>query len=85
MIKSRRLRWTGYVARMVKGGSSFKILTGKIYLGRPRRRCEENIRKDLKEIGANSRHWIDWAQDIYFWIKIIGAIFTVFSHTFILF
>ena len=42
VIKSRRLRWTGHVARMEEGRSAFKILTGKPTgkgpLGRPRRR-----------------------------------------------
>ena len=42
MIKSRRLRWAGYVARMEEGKSTFKLLTstpaGKRPLGRPRRR-----------------------------------------------
>ena len=42
VIKSRRLRWAGHVARMEKGMSTFKILTGKPTgkrpLGRPRRR-----------------------------------------------
>ena len=55
VIKSRRLRWAGHVPRMEEGRSAFKILTGtytgKIPLGRPRRRWEENIRMDLKEIG----------------------------------
>ena len=53
MIKSRRLRWVGHVARMEEGRSSFKILTdipaGKRPLGKPRRRSEEII-MDLKEI-----------------------------------
>ena len=44
-----------HVARMVEGRSVFKILTGKPTgkrpLGRPRRRWEDNIRMDLKEIG----------------------------------
>ena len=48
MIKSRRLRWTGHVARMEEGRSAFKILTGKPTgkrpLGRPRHRWEDNIR-----------------------------------------
>ena len=56
--KSRRLRWAGHVARMEKGRSAFKILTGKptgkIPLGRPRRRWEDNIRIDLEEIGINA-------------------------------
>ena len=50
MIKSRRLRWAGHVARMEEGRSVFKILTGKRPLGRPRRRWEDNIRIDLEEI-----------------------------------
>ena len=65
VIKSRRLRWTGLVARMGEGGIPFKILTGKPIgkrpLGRPRRRWEDNIRIDLKEIGVNSRNWVDLA------------------------
>ena len=47
-----------HVARIEKGGSSFKILiskpTGKRPLGRPRRRWEDNIRMDLEEIGINA-------------------------------
>ena len=58
VIKSRRLRWAGHVARMEKGRSAFKILTGKPTgkrpLGRPRRRWEDNIRMDLEEIGMNA-------------------------------
>ena len=53
VILFRRLRWAGHVARMEKGRSAFKILTckptGKIPLGRPRRRWEDNIRMDLEE------------------------------------
>ena len=52
---------------MVEGRSAFKILagkpTGKRPLGRPRRKWEDNIRMDLKQIGINSRNWVDWAQD----------------------
>ena len=63
VIKSRRLRWGSYIARMEEGRSAFKILTGKPTgkrpLGKPRRRLEENIRMDLKEIGINTRNWVD--------------------------
>jgi hypothetical protein len=49
MIKSRRMRWAGHVARMGE-----KILVGKPEgkrpLGRPRRRWEDNIKIDLREI-----------------------------------
>ena len=52
VIKSRRLRWAGHVARMERGRSVFKILTGiateKRPLGRPRRRWEHNIRMYLE-------------------------------------
>ena len=60
IIKSRRLRWAGHVARMEEGSSALKILTGKPTgkrpLGRPRRRWEDNIRMDLEEIGINTRN-----------------------------
>jgi hypothetical protein len=62
-IKSRRLRWEGHVARMEEGRNAFKMLTGKPTekrpSGRPRRRWEDNIRIDLKEIGINTRNWVD--------------------------
>ena len=61
MIKPRRLRWAGHVARMDDGRRAFKILTGnptgKGPLGRPRRRWEDNIRLHLKEMGINTRDW----------------------------
>ena len=67
MIKSRRLRWASYVARMEEGRSAFNILTGqptgKRPFGRPSRRWEENIRMGLAEIGINVGNWIDSAQD----------------------
>ena len=67
VIKSRRLRWAGRVARMEEGRSAFKILTdtstGRKPSGRPRCRWKDNIRMDLKEMGINTRNWIDSAQD----------------------
>ena len=48
---------------MEEGRSAFKIVTGKptgkIPLGRPRRRWEDSIRMDLKEMGINTRNWVD--------------------------
>ena len=62
VIKSRILRLAGHVARMEEGMSAFKMLagkpTGKIPLGRPRRRWEDNIRMSLEEIGINAGNWI---------------------------
>ena len=54
MIKSRKLGWSGHVARMEEGRSAFNILAGKPAgkrpLEKPRRTREDNIRMDLKEI-----------------------------------
>ena len=70
-IKSRRLRYAGHIVRMEEGRSAFKILsgkpTGKRPLGRSRHRWEDYIRIDLKEIGINTRNWVDWLR-----IGIIG-------------
>ena len=77
VIKSRRLRWAGHVARMEEGRSAFKILTGKSNgkrpLGRPRRRWEDNIRMDLEEIGINAENWVDSAQDRNYWRALVNA------------
>ena len=71
VIKSRRLRSTGHVARMEEGRSTFKILTGKPTgkrpLGRPRCRWEVNTRMDFEEIGNNAGNWVDSAQDRNYW------------------
>jgi hypothetical protein len=55
MIKSRRMRWAGQVARMGKKRNAYRILVGKPEgkrpLGRSRRRWMDNIKMDLREIG----------------------------------
>jgi hypothetical protein len=54
-IKSRRMRWARYVARMGEGRNVYRVFVGKPEgkrpLGRPRRRWENGIRMDLGEIG----------------------------------
>ena len=76
-IKSRRLRWAGHVARIEEGWSAFKTLTGiparKRPLRRPRRTWEGNIRMDLKEIGINTRNWVDLAQDRDYWRPVVNT------------
>jgi hypothetical protein len=56
---------------------AFKILTGKSTgkrpLGRPRRIWEDNIRMDLKEIGINTKNWVDLAQDRGYWRALLNA------------
>jgi hypothetical protein len=64
VIKSRRLRWAGHVARMGEGRDVYRVLVGrpedKIPLERPRRRWEDNIKMDLREIGFNGRTGFGW-------------------------
>ena len=77
MIKSRRLRWAGHLARMEEGRSAFKILTGKPTqkrpLGRPRSRREDNIRMHLEDIGINAGNWVDSTQDRNYWRTLVNA------------
>jgi hypothetical protein len=67
MIKSRRMRWAGHVARIGEKRNACRILVGKPEgkrpLGRPRPRWVDNIRMDLREIGWDDVDWIDLAQD----------------------
>jgi hypothetical protein len=57
VIKSRRMRWTGHGARMEEGRGVYRVLVGrpegKRPLGRPRRRWDDNIKMDLREIGID--------------------------------
>ena len=56
VIKSRRMRWAGHLARMGEGRGVHKVLVGKPEekrpLGRPRRRWEDNIKMDGQEVGT---------------------------------
>ena len=56
VIKSRRMRWVGHVARMGDERLVYRVLVGKPEgrrpLGRPRRRWVDNIRMDLQEVGC---------------------------------
>jgi hypothetical protein len=67
MIKSRKMRWAGHVARMGAKRNAYIILVGKPErkgpLGRPRRRWVGNIKIDLREIEWNGVDWIDVIQD----------------------
>ena len=56
VVKSRRMRWAGHVARMGEGRGVHRVLVGKPEgkrpLGRPRRIWEDNIKMDLQEVGG---------------------------------
>ena len=67
VVKSRRMRWAGHVARMGEGRGVYRVLVGKPEgkrpLGRPRRRWEDNIKMDLQEVGGGCEDWMELAQD----------------------
>ncbi|KAJ4433726.1 hypothetical protein ANN_16037 [Periplaneta americana] len=76
-IKSRRLRWAGHVARMGESRNAYRVLVvrpeGKRPLGRPRRRWEDDIKIDLREVGYDCRDWINLAQDRDQWRAYVRA------------
>jgi hypothetical protein len=67
IIKLRRKRWAGQVARMGEKRNAYRLLVGepegKRPLGRPRRRWVDNIRTDLGVVGWGNVDWIGLAQD----------------------
>jgi hypothetical protein len=77
-VKSRRMRWTGHVARMGEERKVCKVLMGKPEgkrpLGRPRRRWEDGIRMDLGKIGFRGVDWIRLAQDRDRWRAVVSAV-----------
>ena len=62
---------------MEEGRSAFKIVSGttaeKTPFGRHRRRWKDNIRMDIKEIGINTRNWVDWPRDRDYWRALVNA------------
>jgi hypothetical protein len=77
VIKARRMRWEGHVARMGEVKGAYNILVGRpegrTPLGRPRRRWEDNIKMDLREIGFWDVDWIHWAQDRDRWLALVNT------------
>ncbi|KAJ4441800.1 hypothetical protein ANN_11658 [Periplaneta americana] len=76
-IKARRLRWAGHVARTVESRITYRVLVGrpegKRPLGRPRRRWEDNIKMDLREVGYDDMQSINLAQDRDRWRTYVRA------------
>ena len=73
VIKSRRIRWAGHVARMGEERGVYRVFVvkpeGRRPLGRPRRRWVDNIRKYLQEVD-----WIGLAQDRDRWQTLVSAV-----------
>jgi hypothetical protein len=78
VIKSRRMRWVGHVARMEEGRGVYRVWVGrpegKRPLGRPRRRWEENIKMGLRETGIDGVNWIRLAQDSDQWRAFVNTV-----------
>ena len=78
VIKSRRMRWTGHVARMGEERGVYRVLVGKPEgrrpLGRPRRRWVDNIRMDLQEVVWEYMDWIGLAQNSDRWRTLVSAV-----------
>ena len=78
VIKSRRMRWAGHVARMGEGRGVYRVLVGKPEgrrpLGRPRCRWADDIRMDLQEVGCGYMDWIGLAQDRGTWLTLVSAV-----------
>ena len=78
VIKSRRMRWAGHVARMGEGRGVYRVLVGKPEgrrpLGRPRRRWEDNVRMDLREVGCGCVNWMELAQDRDRWRALVSVV-----------
>ena len=78
VIKSRRMRWAGNVARMGEEKGVYRVLVGKPKgrrpFGRPRRRWVDNIRMDLQDVGCGFVDLIGLAQDRDRWRKLVSAV-----------
>jgi len=78
VVKSRRMRSAGHVARMEEGSGVCRVLVGKPEgkrpLGRHRRRWVDNIKMDLQEVGCGRMDWIDLAQDRDRWRALVTAV-----------
>ena len=78
VVKSRRMRWAGHVARMGEDRGAHRVLVGKSEgkrpLGRPRRRWEDNNKMDLQEVGGGRGDWMELAQDRDGWRSLVGTV-----------
>jgi hypothetical protein len=78
IIKSRKMRWTEYVARLGTKRNAYRILVGKPEgkrpLGTPRHRWVDNIKIDLRGIVWDCMVWIDLAEDREQWRALVNTV-----------
>jgi hypothetical protein len=78
VVKSRRMRWAGHVARMGEERGVHMVLVGKPEgkrpLGRPRRKWDDNSKMDVQEVGGGRRDWMELAQDRDRWRALVSTV-----------
>jgi len=78
VVKSRRMKWAGHVARMGEGRGVDRVLVrkpeGKKQLGRPRRRWEDNIKMDLQEVRGVCWDWMELVHDKNRWRALVNTV-----------
>jgi len=78
VIKSRRMRWAGQVARMGDRRGVYRVLVGNLegnrLHGRPRRKWEDSIKIDLQEVGCWAMDWIELVWDRDRWRALVNEV-----------
>jgi len=81
VIKSRRMRWTGHIARMVAWRGVYRVLVGKPEgkrpLGRPKRRWEDNIKLNLQVVVCGGIDWITQTQNSDRWRALMNTVINI--------
>jgi hypothetical protein len=76
MIKSRKMRWAGCVARMGRRGKP----EGKKPLGKSRHSLGASIKIDLRNVGWRGMVWIDLAQNRDHWSALVNTVMNLRFH-----
>jgi hypothetical protein len=78
VVKSTRMRWAGHVARMGEERGEHRVLVGKPEgkrpMGRPRRRCEDNIKMDFQDVRESCGDWMELAHDRDRWRAFVRKV-----------
>jgi hypothetical protein len=78
VVKSRRMRWTGHLARMGEGRGMHRFLMGKPEgkrpLERPRHSWEDNIKMDLQEVRGDCGNCMELAQERKRWWALVSTV-----------
>jgi hypothetical protein len=74
IVKLRRMRWAGHVARRGEKRDVYRLLVGKRSLERPRCRWVDNIRMDFGEVEWGDVDWIGLAQDRNRWRALVNSV-----------